>query len=55
MSPRQVQAAGAITRLFVERLKEQHMAITSFEGTILELGLCDETGSLPTHPPSHEI
>ncbi|MBA3752687.1 MAG: hypothetical protein H0X01_00740 [Nitrospira sp.] len=22
------------------------MAITSFEGTILELGLCDETGSL---------
>lgn len=46
VTQRHVQAVGATTTLFVERLKEQHLAITSSEATILALGLYEETGSL---------
>ncbi len=46
VTQRHVQAVGATTTLLVERLKEQHMAITSSEATILALGLYEETGSL---------
>ena len=45
VTQREVQAVGATTTLLVERLKDRCIAITSFEATILALGLYEETGS----------
>ncbi|MBV6468697.1 MAG: CCA-adding enzyme [Nitrospirae bacterium] len=43
---RQLQAVGATTTILVERLKADQVALTSFEATVLALGLYEETGSL---------
>jgi len=43
---RVVEPVGATTTIFVERLKEEGMALSPFEATVLALGLYEETGSL---------
>lgn len=40
-----VQSVGATTTILVEQLRQQHIALTSFEATVLALGLYEETGS----------
>ncbi len=49
VTQRDVQAVGATTTLLIERLKEQNIAVTASEATILALGLYEETGSF-TYP-----
>ena len=49
VTQRDVQAVGATTTLLIERLKEQNIAVTASEASILALGLYEETGSF-TYP-----
>ena len=45
-SPRSVvQSVGATTTILVEQLRQQHLALTPFEATVLAVGLYEETGS----------
>jgi tRNA nucleotidyltransferase (CCA-adding enzyme) len=43
---RVVEPVGATATILVERLKEQQLPLTSFEATVLAIGLYEETGSL---------
>ncbi len=39
-----IQAVGATTTILVEQLRERHIAVSSFEATVMALGLYEETG-----------
>jgi tRNA nucleotidyltransferase (CCA-adding enzyme) len=40
-----VESVGATTTILVELLRQQHLAVTPFEATVIALGLYEETGS----------
>ncbi|MDD2586651.1 MAG: CBS domain-containing protein [Syntrophomonadaceae bacterium] len=42
----EISLVGAATTLLVERIKEQNLSISSFNATILALGIYEDTGSL---------
>ena len=43
---RMIELVGATTTILIERLREQQLALTPFEASVLALGLYEETGSL---------